>query len=458
MRQMSSLRRDSGFTLIEMIVVTLLLAIAMLGLLAVFDASARINKNETDVADAQGAVRYGVYQMTRVIRMAGSGGLFVTQAVLNHADAGMDGVLPRGNSYDNAAGGLTVQPTNGPNYAVRPGTDMIEIRGVINSPLIGFDDQSGCNPCTGSVSVNVLPITGNGLIGQHVNNDPAKRPQFAAIDAYTATAPAHPMFVLVEEAKNDLHTSCADGAVGVSRYPQMAYNVGVITAQTQLVSSNTFGPVDFGGTLGPRFNTELPSGSSEPAIPIHTVRRAGILDDIIFFVAPDPAINAPADAVNHPALWQGTRRGAVFEVERLADDVEDMQIAYGVDADDNGSVTRDPGCGLTADDPDPNFSTTDGCDEWVPNGAGEGPLDDFQFQSQDPFASGHTATQGRHCPRLHGVMISLLAKSRDPDPTYHGPYAKGYKLMNSTATPITGNFRRRVQTLKINLRNYSNQG
>ena len=82
----SSLRRDSGFTLIEMIVVTLLLAIAMLGLLAVFDASARINKNETDVADAQGAVRYGVYQMTRVIRMAGSGGLFVTQAVLNHAD------------------------------------------------------------------------------------------------------------------------------------------------------------------------------------------------------------------------------------------------------------------------------------------------------------------------------------------------------------------------------------
>ena len=66
-------RRESGFTLIEMIVVTLLLAIAMLGLLAVFDASARINKNETDVADAQGAVRYGVYQMTRVIRMAGSG-------------------------------------------------------------------------------------------------------------------------------------------------------------------------------------------------------------------------------------------------------------------------------------------------------------------------------------------------------------------------------------------------
>jgi prepilin-type N-terminal cleavage/methylation domain-containing protein len=55
-----AIRRASerGFTLVEMIVVTFLLLIAMLGLLAV-DASARINK-ETDVADAQGAVRYGI--------------------------------------------------------------------------------------------------------------------------------------------------------------------------------------------------------------------------------------------------------------------------------------------------------------------------------------------------------------------------------------------------------------
>src|SRR5215831_21070015 len=94
---------ESGFTLVEMIVVTLLLMIAMVGLLAVFDASARINKNETDVADAQGAVRYGIYQMTRAIRMAGTGGLYVTQAVLNHNDKELPGItIPGGgSSYDN---------------------------------------------------------------------------------------------------------------------------------------------------------------------------------------------------------------------------------------------------------------------------------------------------------------------------------------------------------------------
>jgi prepilin-type N-terminal cleavage/methylation domain-containing protein len=452
-------RGENGFTLIEMIVVTLLLAIAMLGLLAVFDASARINKNESDVADAQGAVRYGVYQMTRVIRMAGVGGLYVTQAVLNHADAGLDGVLPRSASYDNVAG-VTVTGTDGFTYAVRNGTDMIEVRGVINSPLIGFDQQTGCNGCTGSQSLTALPIIGDPLIGQHVNNA-AQRPQFAAIDAYTAGAPTFPMMVIVEDGNSDLHAGCSDPTPGgVTRYSQPAYNVGVITAQTNLAGGNTFNAVDFGGTLGPRFNAELPSGASEPAIPIQKVRRAGVLDDIIFFIAPDPGPSAPPDAANHPALWQGTRRGsAAFLVERLADDVEDMQVAYGVDGNDDNSVTRLSGCPTTVNDPDPNFSNQDGCDEWVPNGSGETALTDVDFQSQNPFVPGHTGTAiARHCPRLHGVMISLLAKSRDQDPTYRGPYARGYHLMNSTATPITGTFRRRVQTLKINLRNFAFQG
>ena len=98
----------SGFTLVEMIVVTLLLLIAMVGLLAVFDASARINKNETDVADAQGSVRYGIYEMTRAIRMAGVGGLYVTQSILNHNDKELSGIAPVSASYDNVASNVTV--------------------------------------------------------------------------------------------------------------------------------------------------------------------------------------------------------------------------------------------------------------------------------------------------------------------------------------------------------------
>jgi len=452
---------ERGFTLVEMIVVSLLLLVAMLGLLAVFDASARINKNETDVADAQGNVRYGIYQMTRFIRMAGTGGLYVTQAVLNHNDNGLPGMLPTGTfSYDNV-GAVTLTDTAGGSATVRPGTDMIEIRGVIQSPLVGFAESGGCNGCQGTQSVTTAQVVGNALIGFHQNDDSSNRPQFAAVDAYTAAATsARPMFVIVQ-GTSEIHPGC--GAVRgtelrLSSYPQFDYNVGVITAPTNLTGSATFGPVDFGGTVGPRFNVELPSfGSGQPAGLIENagVRRAGVLDDIVFFVGTDP-VNDPQGL--HPYLGQAIRRGNAFEITRLAEDVEDMQIAYGIDENGDQAVSRL--CPTSAGDEDPNVSIVANCDEWRPNvGSGETNPDDAEFQTQDPFNPGHDALSGQHCPRLHGVMISLLAKARDPDPTFRGPAAKGYKLMNSTAAPVgPGSYRRRVQTLKINLRNYAFQG
>jgi prepilin-type N-terminal cleavage/methylation domain-containing protein len=458
-------RSESGFTLVEMIVVSMLLLVAMLGLLAVFDASARINKNETDVADAQGAVRYGLYQMTRVIRMAGTGGLYVTQAVLNHNDRALPGINPTGNfSYDNVPNGVSVTTTNGTSIAVRPGTDMIEIRGVILSPLIGFDLQSGCGDCTGSQSLNVLPIVGDPIIGQHVNDDATQRPQFAGVDAYTINAgnPNGAMYVIVEDGNTDLHSGCSDpNPAGVTRYPQPVYNVGKLSQGTTLAGSNTFGPVDFGDSLVPRFNTELPSDpGGQNATPIQKVRRAGVMDDIIFFIGLDPVATDPTGA--HPFLAQGIRRDRVFEVTRLAEDVEDLQVAYGIDADGNNAVSRQTGggCAQTVDDPDANYSNIVNCDEWRPNVTGEAIPLDTDFQSQNPFVPGHPgAPPPNHCPLLHGVMVSLLAKAKDPDPTYHGPAAQGYQIMNSTAAPIApGNHRRRVQTLKINLRNYAFQG
>jgi len=451
---------ESGFTLVEMIVVTLLLMIAMVGLLAVFDASARINKNETDVADAQGSVRYGIYQMTRAIRMAGVGGLYVTEAVLNHADIALPGILPNGASYDNVAG-MTVTDVHGTNWAVRNGTDMIEVRGVLFSPLLAFDEQSGCAPCIGSVPLLALPIIGNALIGEHENDDPATRPQFAAIDAYTQGASSTlPMMVIVQDGKNELH-ACGDAGppIGLQRYPQPPYNVGQITNPTTLVGTHSFGNVDFGGTVGPRINTELPSDPGTiAATPISVLKRAGILDDVVFFITTDPV--ADPNGI-HPYLAQGIRRGNAFDVSRLADDVEDMQVAYGIDSDGDNAVTRltTGGCAINANDPDPNFSTTAGCDEWYPNAVGEGAPVDAQFQEQNPFNPSHSGNPlAIHCPRLHAVMISLLAKARDSDPTYRGPAAQGYKTMNSTAAPVTGNFRRRIQTLKVNLRNYAYQG
>jgi hypothetical protein len=355
---------------------------------------------------------------------------------------------------------------------------MIQVRGVMQSPLVAFDSDpaNGClgasGTCIGSVAVDVKPTTNLG----HVNDDASNRPQFAAIDAYTAGATAaQPMMVLV--ASNiDIHSGCS-GIPTPQQYPQSLYNVGVITAATQLATSGTFGNVDFsynsGGFRVIEYDNEDPKdsaltlGYNFPSGIKNPLRVAGVLDDFIFFIDNTDS--------NHPALAQGIRRGAAFDVVRIADDVEDMQIAYGVDTDGDNRINRFSPV-APPDDPDPNVSpTTADDDEWVPNVDGESVLTSDQFQ-QDSLATGATPPfphggpqPAAHCPRLHGVMVSLIAKSRDPDPTYRAEGSLGVKILNSPNSanppfpdvalyPTPGgepHYRRRVQNLKVNLRNYA---
>jgi prepilin-type N-terminal cleavage/methylation domain-containing protein len=482
MTRLSPSRRASqgGYTLVEMIVVSALLLIAMLGLLAVFDASARINKSETDVADAQGNVRYGIYQMTRVIRMAGAGGLFVTQAVLNAKGNGMSGItIAGGNSYNNVASGTKIHDSvTGTDILVRPGTDMIEIRGVIQSPLLGFDHQSGCSSgCTSAgETVLVLPTAGDVTIGRLVNDDTSQRPQFQAIDAYTSsiTGAANSMFVIMSDGVTDIHVGCSDpNPQGVQRYPQSLYNVGRLVAGTQL-SAPTGPPLDarvfsaaadFTDSMAEHVNAELPSDSAQAPSPIQTAHRVGVLDDIIFFIAMLPNANDPRGL--HPYLAQGIRRGDSFEVSALADDVEDLQVAYGIDANGDNRVTRTTPVDPPTFDTDQNYSIARNGDEWLPNVLGEPVPTEVDFQS-DPGLTPPINHSGippaAHCPRLHAVMLSLLAKAHDSDPTYQGPASSGYILMDVPrsggvpTTAVPGRYRRRVQTLRINLRNYAFQG
>jgi len=429
MTQRSHSRASAGFTLVEMIVVTLLLAIAMLGILAVFDASARINKSESEVADAQGSVRFGVYQMTRVIRMAGAGGLQVGQAIVTKTPAGLLGITAS-KEYDNVDT-VAVTDINSVDHNVRNGTDMIEVRGVILSPLYSLLGNAcgGCNISGASLAIPDQVNNAQLPAGLHYNNDDTNRPQFNDSVAYTSSVTAgSPMYFLVASGEDQSIGCTAPPAF--PRYPLPIYNVALMTAAaTRAGNILTFSSLDFTLPKAKQLNGADPQGGPVAPVRITNLSRGGVLDDIVYFIDnTDP---------QHPALAQGTRRGDKFDIVPIADDVEDMQIAYGVD--------------LNGDGVNPGISTTAGGDEWTPNVTGEAYADIPSFVSA-----------GTTCPNLHSVMISLLAKSKNPDPTYRAPSATGFRLMNvglSGAVPITamtnGNYRRRVQTLRITLRNYS---
>ena len=73
---------ERGFTLIEVIVTTVVLVVVMVGLYVLLDSSNKLAKQETNVADAQQSARIGIYELSRIIRQGRVGGLFVGNAIL----------------------------------------------------------------------------------------------------------------------------------------------------------------------------------------------------------------------------------------------------------------------------------------------------------------------------------------------------------------------------------------
>ena len=79
---MHSSRRIRGFSLIEALITLVVVAAVMIGLYTLLDRSNKLAKQETHVAGAQQSSRVGIYELSRVIRQARVGGLFIGNAVL----------------------------------------------------------------------------------------------------------------------------------------------------------------------------------------------------------------------------------------------------------------------------------------------------------------------------------------------------------------------------------------
>src|SRR5204863_8338130 len=189
----------------------------------------------------------------------------------------------------------------------------------------------------------------------------------------------------------------------------------------------------------------------------------GALDDIVFFVDEG---TAAVSGDTHPTLAMATYDPSTthYDVQSLVDEVEDFQIAYGVDGADGSAV--DGGA-----DPVAVNVTAVNKDEWVGNVAGE-----VDASLGTPAAAlPRTGTVGAFLdttvatsdvspalarPLLRSLWISLAVKSRDPELKYTGPGARGVVMLDSTAKSmsdptITGRpYRRRVQTLAVSLRNF----
>ncbi len=424
---------ESGFTVIEALVATTLVVGLVAGIYGLLDSSSRLTKQETSVAEAQQSVRAGIGELVRIVRQARAGQLFYASAILPAAN--------------NIAGGQSLRDTAGVSHFIRQGTDMLRVRGVL------FGDEyaltAGDVTCSGGCDgTSLMTVTIRATANSGVVN-------YAAGSSPTLASKTRPFFFVVADSASQTVT------VGSSIYLVPLYYVGRVEATgawyTRTANTFTFtmNPQD----TGARALNATTSGSPALQKPF----LSGAVDDVLLFVD-EGATDASGGALDtHPVLSAGISdpSSGAFEITPLVGEVEDFQVAYGIDGA-NGS-TPDRGISASAVD-----ATAANADEWVGDVAGE-------VEAVLPVSTaGITQVQGfidrsissgppnpsLATPALRSIWLSLVVKAAEADAAYGGPGAAGIHTLDSTAASFsdpsrTGRaYHRRMQSFSVALRNY----
>jgi len=476
---------ERGFSLIEVLASLVIMIVVVIAALTMFDRSNRMTKVETSVSDAQQNARFASYQLVREARMAGAGGV---PASLGNVQLGV--TLSIGSSSYHSST-PTKHVTNNVNVAndvvfvggthhVKKGTDVLHVRGIISNPIFdlgtsSFDTSSGllvihaCTKFTDPTAAVTAPCYPNG------QND---------VSEFQSWSDANPKLWLMSDSL---------GNIGVA----------VITHAAWLKDGDGTGKDNTTLTLGTT-NAYANSLNSSGAFPagLNTPTRGGVLDDMLYFIDDGTAIGGSCSVANqsdlpgpcHPQLasaqWAPTSGGCTITTEDpfacatvtpIADDIEDMQIAYGLDfvtqtctwagstvsCTASGSLTTqtpdgslsivDPtkfastinsAVGSTAPNTDPSEDTTAvDKDEWIGNVAAE-------------IASG-TFDYSNDLSNLKAIEVSLLAKGTEPDTKYVGLGSTSWALMDTGAESVsqqnTYAYHRRLISVRVDFRNYNSQ-
>ena len=130
-------QRSAGFSLIEMLVGLAVTSMLLLAIVGAFDASSKVARVETQLADMQQSLRASHRQLTRFVRMAGRGGLGLTNP---DVPVFQGPALTVRNSAGRAgdSGEIAIGYEESPRAAVD--SDILIVRGVFTTPVYQLDN------------------------------------------------------------------------------------------------------------------------------------------------------------------------------------------------------------------------------------------------------------------------------------------------------------------------------
>ena len=483
-------RREGGFSLVETLVSFVILIVISVAALEMFDRSTRMTKVETSVSDAQQNGRYASYQLIREARMAGAGGvpasigniqLGVTLSIGSSSYHSATATKHLVNNVNSSSDTVCIGGACGSSGAhhVRKGTDVLHVRGIINTTIFdlgtsSFDTSTGilvihaCTKFTDPTATNdsAHPCYPNG------QND---------VSEFTGWSDSNPkVWVMYDGLGNVGVAELTHAVVGSDGANEPNATLTLVTTNAYINSLNSSGA--------------FPAGLTTPT-------RGGVLDDLIYFVDDGAAAGAACGTTNqndlpgpcHPQLavaqWAPSSGGCTVTAETpfacatvtpIADDIEDLQIAYGEDfrkmtCTGSGASLSCTGSGTLASPvPDGSISVTDGSafstivkaaygstapntdpsedasaadnDEWIGNVAGEIAIGTFDYSND--------------LSNLKAIQVSILSKGTNPDPKYVGLGATAWAAMDGSSTSVSQQngfaYHRRLVNARVDFRNYNN--
>lgn len=403
-RQVRRLRqgdRQSGYSLVELVIALTVAVILLLLLFSTFQNNTQLARTQIDVADMQQSQRVVQHEMSRLIRMAGRGGL------AHMIDRG-NGTryLPALTVRNNVAAGENIIVGDATSPLVTEGTDVLTIRGVFNSPVYQLNFA---NPATLTLQANGAPTTDatqatEGVL-QITDPSPTGVPQDLTplCDAIGGEA-----LVLVSPIDEAIY------AVVEISAPPTGCGLGLATVNFDIS----------GGTYTGDFRTLYNSGlGGSPVMQsgLSNAAYAGIVEEYRFFVRePDPD-TLPAPTLSIARVIPGSETSysnlnADFnDPLDLADNILDLQIALGYDSSLGAALADRNADGFTNEDDVVVTETANGQDDdWLFNSDQDDPnASPFIPPWDDDPLSGNPFQ-----PEIYYLRVTTLARVQVPDRNY----------------------------------------
>jgi hypothetical protein len=300
--------RPRGFSLWELGLTLILVAVVIVAAVRLIDLRTKLLVVEKDAPGPGGALETAVRSVSRDLEGAFRGGVALPEAIRPVEDNA--GAHEESRCCD--AAGVPV--------AVRPGTDQLRLRGVIRSSRLAVEPRREKDGASvpdrilrnaSSVSLRAGP--------PREDRDGAKKLQ-SVIERLGDPSLASKRFFLVADSAGRYAVALVD-AWNPAPAPARALEFLLDFTDPDAVSLN-------------------PDGEAGAARALGEVVTGGLLDDLVWFVARgkegrppdyDAASDPPSMRFPHPYLAVAAFAGeGRWEITRMAEDVEELQVAWGL--------------------------------------------------------------------------------------------------------------------------------